>query len=69
MTRICGAWPRSAGRHLVVGKQSGVVAPLSEPRGLDLGVDVEKADGDRVELDRGGRGDHLTGRDGISGKQ
>jgi hypothetical protein len=54
---------------LVVGKQPGIVATLSEPRGLCPGVDVEKTDGDRVELVGGGCGHYLAGGDGISGEQ
>ena len=62
-----GAHP--ARECLVVGKQSGIVATLSEPRGLRFGADVEKTDGDRVELVGGGCGDHLAGSDRISGEQ
>lgn len=57
------------GERLVVGKQSRVVATLSKPRGLRLGVDVEKTDGDRVELACRWCGDHLAGRNRIPGEQ
>ena len=67
-------WILCVGAHparecLVVGKQSGIVATLSEPRGLRFGVDVEKTDGDRVELVGGRCGDHLAGSDRISSEQ
>jgi hypothetical protein len=58
-----------ARKCLVVGKQAGVAATLSEPRSLRHGVDIEKADGDRVELVGRGCGDHLAGSDRIAGEQ
>jgi hypothetical protein len=46
----------------VVNQQSGVVTTLIEPRGLHLGVDVEKTHGDCVELAGRWRRDALARR-------
>lgn len=77
---ICGqdmghvVWIPCVGAHptgecLVVGKQSRGIATLSEPRGLRVGVDVEKTDGNRVELAGRWCGDHLAGSYRIPGEQ